>query len=94
MAVKRPDLAARLRLRQAPLRRQLSRADVLADMIRAVNASLDPDRVADAMLARVASWLPVPSWLVLATDDQGQMRPMAVRALPAAITRVLGARRA
>ena len=54
-------------------------------MIRAVNASLDPDRVADAMLARVAGWLPVPSWLILATDDQGQMRPMAVRGLPAAI---------
>jgi diguanylate cyclase (GGDEF)-like protein len=54
-------------------------------MIRAVNASLDPDRVADAMLTRVASWLPATSWLVLATDDQGQMRPMAVRALPAAI---------
>ena len=54
-------------------------------MIRAVNASLDPDRVADAMLARVASWLPVSSWLVLATDDQGQMRPMAVRGLPAAM---------
>ena len=54
-------------------------------MIRAVNATLDPDRVADAMLSRVAGWLPVPSWLVLATDDQGQMRPLAVRALPAAI---------
>ena len=54
-------------------------------MIRAVNASLDPDRVAEAMLTRVAGWLPVPSWLVLATDDQGQMRPLAVRALPAAI---------
>ena len=54
-------------------------------MIRAVNASLDPERVADAMLARVAGWLPVPSWLVLATDHQGQMRPLAVRALPAAI---------
>jgi diguanylate cyclase (GGDEF)-like protein len=54
-------------------------------MIRAVNASLDPDRVAEAMLARVAGWLPVPSWLVLATDDQGQIRPMAVRGLPAAI---------
>jgi diguanylate cyclase (GGDEF)-like protein len=53
-------------------------------MIRAVNASLDPERVADAMLTRVATWLPLPSWLVLAIDDQGQMRPMAVRALPAA----------
>ena len=52
-------------------------------MIRAVNTSLDPDRVADAMLSRVAGWLPVPSWLVLAADDQGLIRPMAVRGLPA-----------
>src|SRR5687767_4990558 len=43
-----PDLAARLRLCQVPLRRQLSRADALAEMIRAVNASLDPVRVAEA----------------------------------------------
>lgn len=54
-------------------------------MIRAVNASLDPDRVADAMLSRVAGWLPVPGWLVLATDDQGQIRPLAVRGLPSAL---------
>ena len=54
-------------------------------MIRAVNLSLEPDRVADAMLARVAGWLPIPSWLVLAADDQGQMRTMAVRGLPAAL---------
>ena len=54
-------------------------------MIRAVNASLDPDRVADAMVTRVSGWLPVPGWLVLATDDQGQLRPLAMRGLPSAL---------
>ena len=51
-----PDLAARLRLCQTPLRRQLARADVLTEMIRAVNASLDPERVAEAMLLRLSAW--------------------------------------
>ena len=54
-------------------------------MIRAVNASLDPQRVADAMLTRVADWIPAPAWLVLATDAQGEMRPMATRGLTAAV---------
>ncbi len=53
-----PDLAARLRLCQTPLRRQLSRADALAEMIRAVNASLDPARVAEALLGHLAELAP------------------------------------
>jgi diguanylate cyclase (GGDEF)-like protein len=54
-------------------------------MIRAVNSSLDPERVAEAMLARAASWLPAPAWLVLAIDDTGRTRPMAARALTPAL---------
>ena len=50
-------------------------------MIRAVNASLDPQRVAEALVARTADWLPVPGWLVLASDDAGVTRAMASRAL-------------
>ena len=53
-------------------------------MIRAVNSSLDPERVAEAMLARLAGWLPVPSWLVTTTDDHGDVRSMAARGLTAA----------
>ncbi len=64
---------------QALLRRQLSRADVLADMIRAVNCSLDPEQVADAMLSRIARWVPAPAWLVLASDGHGDPRPVAAR---------------
>jgi diguanylate cyclase (GGDEF)-like protein len=76
-----PDLAARLRLCQAPLRRQLSRADALAEMIRAVNANLDPARVADAMLVRLAGWVPAYAWAIMAADERLGIRPMAVRSL-------------
>ena len=77
----RADLATRLRPLQADLRARLSRADVLAELIRDVSASLDPERVADALVGRAADWVPVPSWLVLAVDDAGQVRSMGARGL-------------
>jgi diguanylate cyclase (GGDEF)-like protein len=81
----RADLASRLQRLQAALRRRWSRADTLAEMIRAVNASLDPERVADALVSRTAEWVPAPGWLVLARDDAGAIRQMAMRALTPAL---------
>lgn len=66
---------------QTVLRRRLTRAEVLVELIRAVNASLDPERVAEAIVARAADWIPVPGWLVLASDGGAEPRPVAVRAL-------------
>ena len=67
------------------MRRRLARADVLAETIRAVNSSLDPERVANAMIAGVAGWIPAPGWLVLAIDDSGQVRAVAAQALTPAL---------
>jgi diguanylate cyclase (GGDEF)-like protein len=50
-------------------------------MIRAVNSSLDPDKVAEALVARVSEWIPAPGWLVLAVDGGGGTRRMAASAL-------------
>lgn len=50
-------------------------------MVRAVNSSLDPERVAEAMLTRLAGWVPAPAWLVLASDGHGETRTMASRGL-------------
>jgi len=50
-------------------------------MIRAVNSSLDPERVAEAMVARVADWIPAPGWLVLTADEGARARTVTVRAL-------------
>ena len=63
------------------MRRRLTRADVLTEMIRAVNASLEPERVADAMVAQVSAWIPVPGWLVLASAEDGEIRPLASRGI-------------
>ena len=78
------DLASRLRPLQSALRSRLSRADTLTEVIREVNASLDPERVADAIVARAAQWLPAPAWVVYAIDNAG-VRTFGARGVTAAL---------
>jgi diguanylate cyclase (GGDEF)-like protein len=73
------DLAERLRPLQATLRRQLARADQMAGMIRAVNASLDPERIGEEIVSQVTDWLPVTDWVVL--DDACSVRAVGVSGL-------------
>jgi diguanylate cyclase (GGDEF)-like protein len=80
----RLDLASRLRPLQSALRSRLSRIDVLAEVTRAVNATLDPERVADAIVAHAAEWLPVPAWVVYAVDNAG-VRTLGSRGVTSAI---------
>jgi diguanylate cyclase (GGDEF)-like protein len=80
----RQDLSAKLRTVQSPLGRSLARAQVLAEMIRAVNATVDPERVAEAIVGRMADWIPAPGWLVLAAGFDGRTHAMAARGLTAA----------
>jgi diguanylate cyclase (GGDEF)-like protein len=67
------------------MRQRLIRADVLVEMIRAVNASLEPERVADAIVARFGDWIPAPGWLVAASDEGTKPRIITTRALTAAL---------
>jgi diguanylate cyclase (GGDEF)-like protein len=46
-------------------------------MIRAVNSSLEPEKVAEALLVQAADWIPAPAWLVIAVDGGGRTRLMA-----------------
>ncbi len=62
------DLATRLRQTRL-LRRYLGRVEVFNEMHRAVNASLEPGRVADALAERAAAWLPVSSWAVVGRGE-------------------------
>jgi two-component system cell cycle response regulator len=52
-------------------------------MIRAVNASLDPVRVADAMLSRLSTWVPAGAWLMVAAEEGSSLRQVAGRGLTA-----------
>jgi diguanylate cyclase (GGDEF)-like protein len=80
----RLDLTSRLRPLQSALRSHLSRADTLAEVTRAVNATLDPDRVADAIVAHAAEWLPVPAWVLYAYDNTG-VRTLGSRGVTSAL---------
>ena len=81
MSGARRDFSGKLRPLQTALKRRLSRADVLADLIRAFNSSLDPERVAETLVTRASEWIPAPGWLVLAVDGGGRTRQMAATTL-------------
>jgi diguanylate cyclase (GGDEF)-like protein len=78
------DLASRLRPLQSVLRSRLSSANVLAEVVRAVNSTLDPERVADAIVDAAAGWLPAPAWVVFAIDQSGT-RTLGARGVGAAM---------
>src|SRR5438093_13421832 len=58
------DLATRLRVFQRALRSRVERRDALVDIIRAVSTTLEPDRIAELIVDRAASWIPAPCWAV------------------------------
>jgi diguanylate cyclase (GGDEF)-like protein len=77
----RPDLAARLRGLQRALRSRVERRDALLDIMRAVSASLDPEKVGEFIVERAATWVPAESWAVVAAEPTGQLTVLTNREL-------------
>ena len=75
------DLAARLRVFQRALRSRVERRDALLDIVRAVNATLEPARIAETLVDRAATWVPAPCWAVVSSDLSGQLSVLAERGL-------------
>ncbi|HWW88149.1 MAG TPA: sensor domain-containing diguanylate cyclase [Vicinamibacterales bacterium] len=75
------DLATRLRVFQRALRSRVERRDALLDIVRAVNTTLEPPKVADMIVARAATWIPAPCWAVVSADLSGQLSVLADRGL-------------
>src|SRR4051794_40634142 len=67
------DLAMRLRVLQRALRSRVERRDALLDIVRAVNTTLEPNKIAELVLDRAASWVPAPCWAVVGSDLSGQL---------------------
>jgi diguanylate cyclase (GGDEF)-like protein len=65
------DLAARLRHAATGLQDRLNHRDTLVELIRSVNATVDPRKVADALAAQVYGWFP-SACLVVAVQDGSQ----------------------
>src|SRR6476661_1977644 len=75
------DLATRLRVFQRALRSRVERRDALLDIVRAVNTTLEPPRIAELIVERAATWVPAPCWAVVCADLSGQLSVLADRGL-------------
>ena len=75
------DLAVRVERLAPRLLRRLARATTIVEMMRAANASSDPGRIAEVVVARAASWLPAPCWAVVGPAAGGDAVVMAARGL-------------
>jgi len=65
------DLASRLRRGASPLQERLNSRDTLIELIRSINATVDPHKVADTLLVHAQGWLPA-ACLVVAVQDGPQ----------------------
>src|SRR3954454_6604526 len=75
------DLATRLRVFQRALRSRVERRDALLDIVRAVNTTLEPAKIAELIVDRAATWVPAPCWAVVSADLSGQLSVLADRGL-------------
>src|SRR6476646_1654875 len=75
------DLATRLRVFQRALRSRVERRDALLDIVRAVNTTLEPPKIAEVIVERASTWVPAPCWAVVSADLSGQLSVLADRGL-------------
>src|SRR5436190_2449176 len=75
------DLATKVRVFQRALRSRVERRGALLDIVRAVNTTLEPAKVADHIVDRAATWIPAPCWAVVSADLSGQLSVLADRGL-------------
>ena len=75
------DLATKLRVFQRALRGRIERRDALLDIVRAVNSSLEPPKVAETLVERASTWVPAPCWAVVSADLSAQLSVLADRGL-------------
>lgn len=73
------DLADRFEKATPKLVSLAKRAEVLSDVLRAVNESTDPSAVASALVARVSTWVPLAAWSVVAVEVDGQVHWLSGR---------------
>lgn len=69
----RLDLLARVRAVQRTLHRRLAGRAVLTDMLGAVNVTLAPRKIAEALVDRVSSWFAAENWAVVTIHESGEL---------------------
>ena len=66
---------------QRALRSRVERRDALIDIVRGVNATLEPQKIAEVIVDRASTWVPAPCWAVVSADLSGQLSVLADRGL-------------
>ena len=64
------------------MRRRIDRRDTFIEVSRAVNSTLDPERIAEHLVERAASWIAAPWWAVAVSDPSGELSVLASHAMP------------
>jgi two-component system cell cycle response regulator len=75
------DLSTRLRVFQRAIRSRVERRDALIEVVRLVNTTLDPERLASLIAERAATWVPAPCWAIVTVDVSGQLTVLGERGL-------------
>jgi diguanylate cyclase (GGDEF)-like protein len=75
--VRTTDLAARLKQKLRTLRTRVERRDALLETVRASNATLDPQKIANYIVKQAADWIPAPCWTLVAHDSEEQLVVLA-----------------
>src|SRR4051795_691446 len=75
------DLSTRLRVFQRALRGRVERRDALIDIVRGVNATLEPQKIAEVIVDRASTWVPAPCWALVSADLSGQLSVLSDRGL-------------
>jgi diguanylate cyclase (GGDEF)-like protein len=83
--VRRLDFAARLKGRSRTLRARVERRESMLEAVRDANATLDPVRVAEWLVAQAGTWVPAPCWAVVTHDRAGRPATLAQRGLTPAL---------
>jgi diguanylate cyclase (GGDEF)-like protein len=71
------DLAKRLRVMQRAIRSRVTRRETLIDLVRAVNSTLEPAKIGELTIERMAAWLPAPCWAIVSSDPSGRLSILA-----------------
>ncbi|MGB7219540.1 MAG: GGDEF domain-containing protein [Vicinamibacterales bacterium] len=77
------DLAARLRASERALQNRLEGREALLEIVRAANATLEPQEIADLIIDHAATWIPASSWAVVSAASSGELSVLSDRGLVA-----------
>ena len=66
---------------QPSVRRRVEHRDALVDVVRGVGATDEPEKIAEFVIERVATWVPAPCWALVSAEPGGQLSILVERGL-------------